>query len=175
MSYVCSPAPSPQLCPVWARAGVWGDPRERRLTNGEVTEGSLGGRAVLLRRDEGLAPLDGGAQCSKSTGPPLPQGTEMAQQASGGAGGGGGGGLLVTALRVNLVCGAGAPRVSGEKAGERRVSPAFRDMGPRGSSSPEPPLPAQCSPQRVALTEAKFTFLCGARGCVQSLGLQSQE
>lgn len=45
-----------------------------------MTEESLAERgcAVLLRRDEGLAPLDGVAQCLKSTHLPPPQGTEMA-------------------------------------------------------------------------------------------------
>lgn len=41
-----------------------------------------------------------------------------------------------------------------------------------------PPLPARCSPQslgRATLAEAKFTFLCGAWGCVQSQGCVGQE
>lgn len=114
-----------------------------------------------------MAPLDQEAQDSKSTSL-LHQGTEMVSAGWPPAGQGPGGGLT-TALRgsfVSVPSVAGKLPESSEEAGERRDPAALRDTGPLG------PLPTS-SPQslgRATLAEAKFTFLCGAWGCVQSLG-----
>lgn len=49
--------------------------------------------------------------------------------------------------------------------------PVLRDIGPLGSSYPLPnPHSSPQSLGRATLAEAKFTFLCGAWGCVQSPG-----
>lgn len=71
--HVCifSPTPSPSarlvLCGVGVSCGG-GDPRNRRLPEGAVVEGSQG-YAVLLGEMKGLAPLDQEAQDSQSTHP----------------------------------------------------------------------------------------------------------
>lgn len=54
------------------------------------------------------------------------------------------------------------------------LSKQAKGATPPPSLSPSP----QCSPQslgRATLAEAKFTFLCGAWGCVQSQGSVGQE
>ena len=66
----------------------------------------------------------------------------------------------------------------GRGLGGRRRFHIHLSKQAKGEATPTHPPPPQCSPRslgRATLAEAKFTFLCGAWGCVQSQGSVGQE
>lgn len=82
MSCIYSPTPFPlsQASPMWGRSQlVWERPQKENTPGGGSDRGIPGGHTVLLRGDEGLAPLDQEARNPKST-HLLRQGTEMAPE-----------------------------------------------------------------------------------------------
>lgn len=119
---------------------------------------------------KGLAPLDQEAQNSESA-CLLYQGAEMVDMGGLWSGQGPDGGPTRGCSRKELCLSAqrwgGSVQSHLRKQVRGGTPPALRDMGLPGSR-PQPASPQ--SPGRATLAEAKFTFLCGAWGCVQSPG-----